>query len=67
MVAVVRGAGWRERAGYLQVDALRVVERGGGLLGWTFWIISQRSMTDPTNGKYFLSNVPATVTLLILA
>lgn len=46
---------------------LRVVERVEGLPGRTVWLMARRSITDPTEVKYFLSNAPTTVTLPTLA
>lgn len=46
---------------------VRVVERVGGLPGRTAWLLVRRSVTDPTEVKYFLSNAPVTVTLPTLA
>ena len=46
---------------------LRVIERVDGLPGRTVWLLARRSVTDPTEIKYFLSNAPTTVTLPLLA
>lgn len=46
---------------------VRVVERVDGLPGRTAWLLVRRSVTDPTEIKYFLSNAPVTVTLPTLA
>jgi hypothetical protein len=46
---------------------VRVVERVDGLPGRTAWLLARRSVTDPTEVKYFLSNAPVTVTLPTLA
>ena len=42
---------------------LRVIERVDGLPGRTVWLLVRRSLDDPTEVKYFLSNAPKTVTL----
>ena len=46
---------------------LRVLERVEGLPGRTVWLLARRSVTDPTEVKYFLSNAPTTATLPTLA
>ena len=46
---------------------LRVIERVDGLPGRTVWLLVRRSVTDPTDRKYFLSNAPTMVTLPALA
>jgi SRSO17 transposase len=46
---------------------LRVVERADGLPGRTVWLLARRSVADPTEIKYFLSNAPTTLALPTLA
>jgi SRSO17 transposase len=46
---------------------LRVYERVNGLPGKRLWLLARRSVTNPTEVKYFLSNAPRTVTLPTLA
>jgi SRSO17 transposase len=46
---------------------LRVVERADGLPGRTLWLLARRSVTDPTEIKYYLSNAPRTQSLFTLA
>ena len=42
---------------------VRVVERVDGVPGRTVWLLARRSMADPTEIKYFLSNAPTKVSL----
>ncbi len=46
---------------------VRVVERVEGLPGRGLWVLARRSLTDPTDLKYFLSNAPTSITLPTLA
>lgn len=46
---------------------MRVVERVEGLPGRSLWVLARRSVTDPTDIKYFLSNAPTSITLPTLA
>ena len=74
-VAAVPAARWHRLAvqegekGPITYDwtRLRVLERVDGLPGRTVWLLARRSVTDPTEVKYFLSNAPPTVTLPALA
>lgn len=74
-VAAVPAARWHRLAvqegekGPITYDwtRLRVLERVNGLPGRTVWLLARRSVTDPTEVKYFLSNAPTTVTLPTLA
>lgn len=45
----------------------RVIESRAGLPGEEVWLIARRSLTDPTDLAYFLSNAPADMPLLRLA
>lgn len=45
----------------------RVVESRGQLPAETVWLVARRSLTDPTDVAYYLSNAPAAVPLLRLA
>lgn len=45
----------------------RVVERRDGLPGDDVWLLARRSVTDPTEIAYYLSNAPAKTTLKQLA
>jgi hypothetical protein len=38
----------------------RVIESRDGLPGQEVWLIARRSLTDPTDFAYFLSNAPLT-------
>ncbi len=46
---------------------LRVVERVNELPGRSVWLLARRSISDPTEIKYYLSNGPTTMTLPHLA
>jgi SRSO17 transposase len=45
----------------------RVVEKCDGLPGRDAWLLARRSLSDPTNIAYYLSNAPADTPLLKLA
>jgi len=74
-VAAVPAARWHRLAvqdgakGPIWYDwtRVRVVERVDGLPGRTVWLLARRSVTDPTDVKYFLSNAPTTVAVPTLA
>jgi SRSO17 transposase len=49
------------------IACVRVTEARDGMPGPALWVILRRNLDDPTVVKYYLSNAPATITLLELA
>lgn len=45
----------------------RVIESSDGLPGREAWLLARRSVSDPTDIAYYLSNAPVTTSLLTLA
>ena len=46
---------------------MRVVENRSGLPGPDAWLLARRSVSDPTDIAYYLSNAPVDTTLMQLA